>query len=552
VWDPQEMLFGRATEVIDNDQYLGTIDAGGHSDFGRLHLDYDASLSIGKQSTPNDYSIEYDTTRMGSLTWVASDPRFPHPQTTPAIDQIQYDPSLLDLDGAELERSSTRNTRLALKFDARYDIGGLLDYVKAGGKFTRSHRRTIDTVLYDGDFSNTPLDGLNLEESGLIDKTVNSMLGGRYYYGAIYSRQALIDAIDAAMAANPGGVSPVDAYGENTKSTEKVFAGYALAHFKANDLQLVAGARVEHRDTDNQFYDNDEDDDEALPVPDSTSRGYTVFLPSMTATWRPSEKQVYRLAVWTGYSAPEYGYLSGAESITRDPGTGDIVAIDRGNPDLKAAKAINFDASAEYYPDPSSMVSLAGFYKHINNFIFTNEDSVSAATQSGQVEINQPQNGKTADLYGMEFDVVKSLEGLAPPFDGFGIEGNVTYQHSRADTGQPERMGKKIPLVDAPDLLYNLSLTFQKYGFEAKLSYAYRGKYIEQLRDNQVDKWVQHNRSVDLHTRYTVNDHLAMDFDVSNLLDDWKYYTTRGPDTGYQKDYMEPGRTFLFRASYVY
>ena len=552
IWDPQEFLFGRSQEVIDNNQYLGTIDGGGHSDFGRLHLDYDASLSIGKQSSPDDYSIEYDAKFPVGVTWVESDPRFPQPQTTAAANQVQYDPSLLSLDGAELERSATHDTRLALKLDARYDFGGLLDYVKFGGKFTRSHRRSTDDTVWEGDFSGTPLDGLNLAQSGLIQKTVDGTLEGRYYYGAIYSRQAMIDAINQAMAATPGaGVTPADTYGQDTKNTEKVFAGYALAHFKANALQLVIGARVEHRDTYNQFYDNDDDDDTALPIPDSTTRGYTIFLPSMTATWRPTDKQVYRLAVWTGYSAPEFEYLSGAESITRNPGTGNIVAISRGNPDLKPAKAVNFDASAEYYPDPSSMISLAGFYKHIDNFIFTNEDSVDATNEVGDIEISQPQNGNTAELYGLEFDVQKSLQGLAPPFDGFGIEGNVTLQHSDADTGQPERMGKKIPLVDAPDLLYNFALTFQKFGIEAKLSYTYRGKYIEQLRDNQTDKWVQHNRSVDLHTRYNVNRHVAVDFDVSNLLNDWKYYTTRGPDPSYQKDYMEPGRTFLFRASYI-
>ena len=552
VWDPQEFLFGREQEVIDNNQYLGTIDGGGHSDFGRLHLDYDASVSIGKQSTPDDYSIEYDAKFPVGVTWVESDPRFPHPQTTAAANAVQYDPSLLYLDGGELEKSSTENTRIALKLDARYDFDGFLDYIKVGGKYTHSHRNAIDETLWEGDFSGTPLDGLNLEQSGLIQKTVDSTLEGRYYYGAVYSRQAVEDAINAAMAATPGaGVSPEDAYGENTKSTENIYAAYALAHFKVNTLQLVAGGRIEHRDTYNQFYDNDDDDDSALPTPDSTTRGYTVFLPSMTATWRPNDKQVYRLAVWTGYSAPEFDYLSGAESVTRNPGTGDIIAISRGNPDLKPAKAVNFDASAEYYPDPSSLISLAGFYKHIENFIFTNEDSVAATNEVGDVEISQPENGDNAELYGLEFDVEKSLQGLAPPFDGFGLEGNVTVQHSDADTGQPERMGKKIPLVDAPNLLYNFSLTFQKYGIEAKLSYTYRGKYIEQLRDNQVDKYVQHNRSVDLHTRYNINEHVALDFDVSNLLNDWKYYTSRGPDPAYQKDYMEPGRTFLFRASYI-
>ena len=555
VWDPQSFLFGRETEVIDNNQYLGTIQGGGHSDLGRLHLDYDASLSIGKQSTPDDYSIEYDNEFNAPLTWVSADPRFPHPQTTPAANAVQYDPSLLSLDGAELERGYQRDTRYALKLDARYDIGGILNYVKFGGKYQHSHRHYVDQTLFDGDFSGTPLDGKSLADSGLIQKTVNSTLGGQYYYGAVYSRAAVERAINAAMAAQGGpSTDPEDVYGQDTSSTEKVYAAYALANFKLNDVTVVAGGRFEHRETTSSFYGENEDedgDDTGLPpTPGSTRNSYSVFLPSINATFRPNDKQVYRAAIWTGYSAPEYGYISGGQTITRN-GSGQIVGITQGNPDLKAARALNFDISAEYYPDRSSIVSLAGFYKRIDHFIFTNEDSVPSTNNVGDVEITQPQNGNTAHLYGFEFGLIKTMQGLIAPFDGFGVEANVTVQHSRASSGNPD-YPDKIPLVDAPNMLYNLAVTFQKYGIDAKLSYSWRDKYIEQLRDNGIAKWVQPNKSLDFHIRYNINKHFAVNFDASNLMNDWKYYTTRGPDPSYQKDYMEPGRNFMWRASYVF
>ena len=300
--------------------------------------------------------------------------------------------------------------------------------MKFGGKYTRSHRHYVDQTLFDGDLT-APYD-TDLADSGLLEKTVNSTLGGRYYYGAVYSRAAIVKAIDAAMATAGGpSTDPAEVYGQTTWSTEKVYAGYALANFKLGDLTVVAGGRFEHRETTSKFYDNGEsdDDDATIPLPtlDHTSRGYSEFLPSITATYRPNEKTVYRAAAWTGYSAPEYGYLSGAETVTY-AANGDVLSISKGNPDLKAARALNFDASVEYYPDKSSMVSLAGFYKRIQHFIFTNDDSVSADTNSGTIDISQPQNGKTAHLYGIEFDVIKTFQGLAAPFDGFGVEANVT------------------------------------------------------------------------------------------------------------------------------
>jgi outer membrane receptor protein involved in Fe transport len=147
---------------------------------------------------------------------------------------------------------------------------------------------------------------------------------------------------------------------------------------------------------------------------------------------------------------------------------------------------------------------------------------------------------------------VKTLQGLAAPFDGFGVEANLTVQRSRAETGIPYRAGRKIRFVNTPHLLYNAALTYQKYGIEAKLSYTYRGKYIESLRDNAVDKWVQNSQSLDLHTRYNVSHHLAVDFDIGNLLNDYRYYTTKGDNVGYMKDYLETGRTFLLRGSYSF
>lgn len=459
---------------------------------------------------------------------------------------MERDPSLLPLDGASLNRWKQTDHRWAAKLDARYDVGGVLDHVQIGAKWLRSSRSYDSTPVWSGDFSGTALDGKSLAASGLIQKTVNSILGGEYYYGPVLSRDAVVAAINAAIKAQPGNVaSGTDLLRDDRSGRETITSGYALADFKTGAVDIVAGGRVEHRETYNRFWS----DDGANSGFASTSRGYTVFLPSVTANWRPDDRHVYRAALWTGYSPPEYGYLSSGQSIGRDPVTKQILSISRGNPDLKPAKSTNADLSLEWYPDASSQLSLAGYYKNIRNFIFTNGNQINADTRNGTIEITQPQNGKTAEVYGVELGVIKQLQGLAAPFDGFGVEGNLTVQHSAADSGQAYRNGAKMRFVNTPHLLYNAAITYQKYGLEMKLSYNYRGKYIEDLRDNAVDKWVQHNRSVDFHSRYNITRRVAVDFDVANLLNDWRYYTTKGDNPSYQKDYMEPGRTFILRTN---
>jgi len=555
VWDPEAFEFARNWETIDVEQTLGTIELGGETQLGALKLIFSGSYSGGVRESKDAYSISYGCDKCTfplnatGIDWVAADPRFPH-ASLPAFAQfVEHDPSLLAFDGADHERWKQTDDRFAFKLDARYDVGGgFLDYVQAGVKWLQSKRRYDATPLFDGDFSGTPLDGLNMAESGLIDKEVTSMLGGEYYYGAVFNRQAVIAAIQAAEAAQGNTVDPVDLLVDDKRGRETVTAGYLLGKFGNDRFSVIAGARVEHRATHNEFWSDDGDQSGF----DVTDRGYTQFLPSITATFRPTGNLVVRGALWTGYSPPEYGYLSAGQTVTRDQGTNEIIAISRGNPDLKPAKSYNADLSLEYYPDPRSVVSVAGFYKHIENFIFTNGNQVDADTQQGTIEITQPKNGETAEIYGVELNLIKSFEGLASPFDGFGFEGNLTLQHSESETGLDYRAGRKIRLVNTPHILYNAALTYSKYGFEAKLSYNYRGRFIEDLRENAIDKWVQPNRSLDLHTRYNINPHLALDFDVGNLLNGWKYYTTRGNNEGYQKDYMEPGRTYLFRLSYTY
>ena len=553
IWNPQAFQFARTFNTQDQNQTLMTVNVGGQTRLDRLTLDYDLSYSGGSRESPNDYSIGYNCDACSypfnatGLLWSSADPRFPMPQLPAFAANVERDDTLLPFDGAGLSKNKQTDDRTAFKFDAKYETEGVVDFVRAGFKVLRSERDYDYTPIWDGDFSGTALDGKNLAQSGLVDRQVDRVLGGRYYYGSILDRDRVIAAIQAAQNATPADYSTADLNADDKRGTETIYAGYAMANIKIEDLQIIAGARIERTDVHNVFW-VDDGDDSAFG---STDRDYTVFLPSVTATWRPAHQWVYRGAIWTSFSRPEFAYISGGQSVGRDPVTQEIISISRGNPDLKPAKAINFDVSAEFYPDRTSLVSAGAFYKTIDNFIFTNGSQVDANTQEGTIEITQPKNGETAKIYGAEFNLIKSFEGLGAPFDGFGFEGNLTVQKSEAETGLEYRKGRPIPFVGAPELLYNVSLTYQKYGFEAKLSYQYQGSYIEDLRDNAVDKWVQPNKSLDLHTRYNIRPGMSVDFDIQNILDGHRYYTTKGENPSYQKDYMEPGRTFLVRFAYV-
>lgn len=559
VWQPETFQFARTFQTLDQTSTLGTINLGGQSRLNRLTLDYDLSYSAGEKGGPDSFSVTYNCDACSApfnqtgLLWSSYDPRFPMPQLPAFAQNAQNDPDLLPYDGGGRSRDKQTDARTAFKFDAVYEMEGLVRHLKAGVKILRSEREYDATPIWGGSFDNTPLEGKSLGQSGLIDREVGSVLNGRYYYGAILNRDKVIAAIEAAQKANPVNYSYADLNSSDKSGEETIYAGYGLASFQFNALDVVAGLRVEHTEVTNTNWI----EDDAQTGFGDTDSNYTNVLPSVTAIYRPSDNFVYRGAIWTSFSRPEFSNISRGVSVSRAsprPGQtlGDIVSISRGNPDLKPAEALNLDVSAEYYPDRSSLVSIGVFHKKIDHFIFTNGSAVDADTQEGTITISQPKNGETAKITGVELNLIKSFEGMGAPFDGFGVEANLTRQVSEAETGLDYRKGRSISFIQAPDLIYNASLTYQKYGFEARLSYQYQGAYIEDLRDNAVDKWVQPNKSLDFHSRYNFRPGLTMDFDVQNILDGHRYYTTKGESPSYQKDYMEPGRNFLVRLAYSY
>ncbi len=563
VWDPQAMQFARTHESQDQESSLATLNIGGQSRYDRLTLDYDLSYSYGEKGTPLSYGINYDCDKCDTdpmftstgILWSSADPRFPLPQLPAYAADVAKRDDLLPFSGAWMDRSEQSDARTALKLDAKYEMGGFIDHVKGGFKYLKSEREYDSTPIWEydeDDMADLPMVNQTLAQSGLVERQIDGFFKDRYYFGSIMNRDRVVSLINDARGTYPVVQSFEDLNRDDKRGNETIYAAYGLVNMKSGNWEVIAGARVEHTKVENVSWINEDESNGGVSGFGKTEADYTNFLPSVTAVYRAGDNLVYRGAIWTSFSRPEYANISRGESVSRDPVTDEIVAISRGNPDLKPAEAVNFDLSAEYYPDRSSMVSIGFFHKEIKNFIFTNGRSVNADTKEGTITITQPQNGEDATITGVELTLIKSFEGLQAPFDGFGVEANVTTQNSTAETGLAYRRGRPISFLQAPDLIYNASLTYQKYGFEAKLSYQYQGAYIEDTRDNAIDKWVQPNKSLDLHTRYVIRPGLSVDFDIQNILDGHRYYTTKGKNPTYQKDYMEPGRNFILRFAYSY
>lgn len=147
------------------------------------------------------------------------------------------------------------------------------------------------------------------------------------------------------------------------------------------------------------------------------------FLPGATVTWEVIDDLQLRLSASKTIARPQFREL--VEQTYFDPESNRRF---RGNPFLQDSELINLEARAEYYLGGRDRVSLAGFYKEIDNPI---ENFLINA--SGEL-LTSFANAPTAELYGAELDLAYGI-----PLDNWGglfetkqflVLANYTYTQS--------------------------------------------------------------------------------------------------------------------------
>lgn len=162
------------------------------------------------------------------------------------------------------------------------------------------------------------------------------------------------------------------------------------------------------------------------------------FLPAATVTWNFAEDMLFRVGYSHTIARPQFRELAFTPYI--DPETDRIY---QGNPFLTDSQFRNYDARYEYYLGRNQFLTLAGFYKKVEDPI----EEVILANQGSTVTrfINAPE----ATLYGGEFEY---RTRFSMPFDvpvlvepEFLFSVNYTYT-------QAEVSGKDELIVDPSQL----------------------------------------------------------------------------------------------------
>ena len=403
--------------------------------------------------------------------------------------------------------------------------------IKIGAKYLDRHKYNNQDKL---DYKNGPV-AWTLNTVGYVGDT--NFYDGMFKFGEridYNAARAYADAHPGVLAIDtPSTIS--DTLASDYDVHESVSAGYAMATLKFGGLTLVPGVRVEHTEDKNSA--------KLVKAGVSTvndgynsfgSKQYTDWFPGLNAKYEIQRNLLLRAAVTTSIGRPNYADLA-PYVLVGDVSPGGQQALTTGNPDLKPYKAVNLDASLEYYLPSQGVLSVGLFYKHIDNPIYVQGVTVLNGSFAGQTYANalvsQPFNADDETIQGVEVNAQAQLTFLPSPFDGFGVSAN--YTHVSGHANAPAVRPGDIPLFDQSHDIGNVQIFYEKYGFAARVAFSYRSAYLDTFGGGDKpgvpgatqDQYTDANGQVDFHASYQVVKQATVFFDATNLTDaPWRRY----------------------------
>ncbi len=342
-----------------------------------------------------------------------------------------------------------------------------------------------------------------------------------------------------------------DPYTRDYQANEKVLAGYAMATYFTEKMDLIGGVRYEHTDWDSTSFENA---DPARPV--TIEGDYSHLLPSFLANYRFNDSWVIRAGYSQSIGRPDYKDLGVPARF--DDVDGDVTLP---NPDLKPRESNNYDLSLEYYfPQNLGLLSLAVFYKDISNEIYTQRefyeyrDPGTGEIINPDATINQPVNAGKGKTSGFEASYqMAKLPMLPGALSDLGF--SVNYTHNNGELELIDSGGDVVRTTDSyiyqPEKLINLNLFFSRAKYELRLAYNHTDHYYDSFHPTDTfrdDRWNGRDQW-DFHARYNINDSWVVTADFSNFTDEAR---VRQYGDEHLREFVDFGRSIWIGTQYRY
>ncbi|TWB24445.1 iron complex outermembrane receptor protein [Nitrospirillum amazonense] len=262
------------------------------------------------------------------------------------------------------------------------------------------------------------------------------------------------------------------------------------------------------------------------------------------------------------FDSSKAGYTGG--NLNNSPWSGN-----GGNPYLKPWYADAVDLSYEYYFNKAGYLSLAAFYKHLENNIYnkstvtdftgvTSNSTTGSSTTLGYVTV--PVNGAGGMIEGVEAAFAVPLDMVWSKLDGFGINGAAGWTQTDLQAGsQGVGSGNStLPVAGYSKWTEQGTLYYENGGFGARVSVTHRSGYLSEQtgfgQGREFDLAVPETL-VDAQVSYDFGEGalkgLSIVLQAQNLTDE-PVITYYNGDTTQNWRYEKYGVRYLLGASYKY
>ncbi|MBK8857869.1 MAG: TonB-dependent receptor [Opitutaceae bacterium] len=497
--------YARRLRIREKDQDVSTINAGGEKHIGAWHIDAAVGYTEGNEERPDELTARFRrNTRDAVIRYTFAGPYAVN------IEQLAgasfYEPASYAFQRVDLVNQTGAETEATAGFNARLELAlANPSYVKFGA-LHRAKDKESEAEAYELTSAPASFTFANLSEPA-----------SDYPYLRVprLSTAAVRQAFYGNRAAFTGDRLFEDSEFDDFSIGEDVLAAYLMAGTTVGRLNVIAGARAERTEftTSGKVLDLVNE----TATASTASRSYTNWLPGFYLRYDASKQLVLRASWSNSLARPSFG-----DSAFRSRLNSDDQEITRGNPNLEALEAMNWDASVEYYLPSLGVISAAVFQKDIKNFSYEYTETAPVLIGGIPYELSTFANGSEGKISGLELAYQQQLGMLPAPFDGLGFMANATFLDSEAT--YPTRPGEEVPFIGQSDLTGNLGLTYEKAGFFMRLALNFR---TERLREDEPlgasapqDLYVDDFKQLDLTLRYKLTKQWEVYGEVMNLTDE--------------------------------
>ena len=291
---------------------------------------------------------------------------------------------------------------------------------------------------------------------------------------------------------------------------ERVFTGYGKLNIDGivggKPLRGSIGFQVVHtKQSSDGSTSNFQPGLGVVVLPLSASTSYTDFLPSANLSLEIEPNTFIKVGASQTMVRPRLDQERVNQEVDVSPNFIGVAnndlsqrpfSITGGNTMLKPYQSTNIDISLEKYFAKGGYVAVAGYFKHLTDFVDANNavaydftpflSLLSPAQQAqviatgGQIGLaHQPSNGGRGYLIGMEATLSLPFSDISHRLDGFGFYGSASYTDSSIKLASNPTQAITLPGLS--DWVASAELYYEKYGFQARVSYRYRASFLGEV-----------------------------------------------------------------------